>query len=253
MECIFWHLQPYLMKKRVLKYPISIHIQRVTDFSRRSPPTSYGSSPPSSDGDTGYDGNPDKEYMEYRSSGPRCSSFPRCTIQDAAVAAPSHWPLEKSKRASDTTKQKRKDKQCFSQKWIPKVQKEAEAREPAGPCPKEASDKDGQAKEAVPAIGDRPRGDQHMVEMITYEDQLPQRSNHECSGQDPMCDESQDRSSEHILGRAAAVIPELTLSIQQPPLPTDTEAQIGSVLSSLPNPMKGTTSPGVQLLSCRTS
>lgn len=65
-QLIFGNLPPYLRKKKVLSYPVIIRIRRIEDFSPRLPSTFGGSSPPSSDGDSGHDGNPNRGYGEGR-------------------------------------------------------------------------------------------------------------------------------------------------------------------------------------------
>ncbi|CAL4906951.1 unnamed protein product [Urochloa decumbens] len=62
MQLIFGRLPPYLRQKKTLTYEILIHIRSVADFAPRSPLPSP--SPPSSDGDSGHDDNPDRGYSE---------------------------------------------------------------------------------------------------------------------------------------------------------------------------------------------
>lgn len=55
---IFANVRPYLRQKKVLKYETTIHQRSIADFNSRSPSLSPDRSPPSSDGDSGHDGNP---------------------------------------------------------------------------------------------------------------------------------------------------------------------------------------------------
>ncbi|RLM85725.1 nascent polypeptide-associated complex subunit alpha, muscle-specific form-like [Panicum miliaceum] len=57
MQRVFGNLPPYLRQKRLLRYPIAVHVRRVADFSPRTPSTSSGS--PSTDGDSFH---PDRSY-----------------------------------------------------------------------------------------------------------------------------------------------------------------------------------------------
>ncbi|CAN6331390.1 unnamed protein product [Urochloa humidicola] len=76
-ERIFANTRPYLREKNTLQYEVLIHLRRIADFSPRSPSPSPGPSPPSSDGDSGHDGNPDRGYGESRGDGgPRLHGFP---------------------------------------------------------------------------------------------------------------------------------------------------------------------------------
>ncbi|CAN6356763.1 unnamed protein product [Urochloa humidicola] len=74
MQLIFGRLPPYLRQKKTLTYQVLIRIRSVADFAPRSP--SPSPSPPSSDGDSGHDGNPDRGYGESRGQGPRLQGFP---------------------------------------------------------------------------------------------------------------------------------------------------------------------------------
>ncbi|CAL5092434.1 unnamed protein product [Urochloa decumbens] len=87
MQRIFGSLPPYLREKKVFRYPVIIHLKSVADFSSRSP--SPSPSPPSSDGDSGHDGHPDRGYGETRGVGPRLHGF-TCHrgIIDGGGAAP---------------------------------------------------------------------------------------------------------------------------------------------------------------------
>lgn len=73
MQRIFGNLPPYLRLKKVLAYNVLIHLRNVADFRSRSP--SPEPSPPSDDGDSGHDGNPDRGYGESRGVGPRLHGF----------------------------------------------------------------------------------------------------------------------------------------------------------------------------------
>ncbi|RLN25217.1 hypothetical protein C2845_PM07G39880 [Panicum miliaceum] len=75
-QLVFGSLPPFLRKKRLLTYPVDIHLRRIADFSPRSPSTSASS--PSDDGDSGPDGNPDRSYgLRQGHAGPRLQGFPR--------------------------------------------------------------------------------------------------------------------------------------------------------------------------------
>ncbi|CAN6315049.1 unnamed protein product [Urochloa humidicola] len=76
MQLIFGRLPPYLRQKDYLAYNVLIHLRHVADFRPRPPSPSPGPSPPSSDGDSGHDGNPDRRYGESRGVGPRLQGFP---------------------------------------------------------------------------------------------------------------------------------------------------------------------------------
>ncbi|CAN6172135.1 unnamed protein product [Urochloa humidicola] len=77
VECIFANTRPYLREKNTLQYEVLIHLRNIADFSPRSPSPSPGPSPPSSNGDSGHDGNPDRGYGESRGDGgPRLHGFP---------------------------------------------------------------------------------------------------------------------------------------------------------------------------------
>nr|XP_034569332.1 uncharacterized protein LOC117833844 [Setaria viridis] len=75
MQRIFGNLAPYLRQKKTLSYDVIIHLRNVADFRSRSPSPSLGPSPPSSDGDSGHDGNPDRGYGESRGQGPRLHGY----------------------------------------------------------------------------------------------------------------------------------------------------------------------------------
>ncbi|CAL4944301.1 unnamed protein product [Urochloa decumbens] len=75
MQRVFGNLEPYLREKRVLDYPIQIHLRSITDFHSRSP--SPNTSSPSDNGDSGPDGNPDRSYGFRQGVGPRLSGFRR--------------------------------------------------------------------------------------------------------------------------------------------------------------------------------
>ncbi|CAO2146343.1 unnamed protein product [Urochloa humidicola] len=75
MQRGFGNLEPYLREKRVLDYPINVHLRSIADFRPRSPSTEPSS--PSDDGDSGPDGNPDSSYGFRRGVGPRLSGLPR--------------------------------------------------------------------------------------------------------------------------------------------------------------------------------
>ncbi|CAN6358464.1 unnamed protein product [Urochloa humidicola] len=79
MQRIFGNLEPYLRRKVVLEYPITIHLRSIADFSPRTPSSSEPS--PSDDGDSGHDGNPDRSYGFRKGVGPRLSGFPRREAQ----------------------------------------------------------------------------------------------------------------------------------------------------------------------------
>ncbi|CAN6194783.1 unnamed protein product [Urochloa humidicola] len=83
MQRIFSNLEPYLREKRVLDYPIMIHLRSIADFSPRSPSTEPSS--PSDNGDSGPDGNPDRSYGFRRGVGPRLSGYPRRNSGDGGA------------------------------------------------------------------------------------------------------------------------------------------------------------------------
>jgi hypothetical protein len=56
MQIVFRNLPPYLRCKDILSYPIIVHLWSTADFRSRTPSTTRPSAP-SSDGDSGYDGN----------------------------------------------------------------------------------------------------------------------------------------------------------------------------------------------------
>lgn len=72
LQLTFGNLPPFLRQKKTLTYEVLFHIRSVADFTPRSP--SPSPSPPSSDGDSGHDGNPDRTYGE-RGQGPRLQGF----------------------------------------------------------------------------------------------------------------------------------------------------------------------------------
>nr|TKW05580.1 hypothetical protein SEVIR_7G186100v2 [Setaria viridis] len=74
MQMIFGSLEPYLREKRMLEYPIDIHLCSIADFWPRTPSTSASS--PSDDGDSVLDGNPDHSYGFRQGTGSRLSAFP---------------------------------------------------------------------------------------------------------------------------------------------------------------------------------
>ncbi|CAN6343307.1 unnamed protein product [Urochloa humidicola] len=77
MQRIFANVKPYLREKGVLRYETIIHLRSYADFRSRSPSPRPGPSPPSSDGDSGHDGNPDRGYGESGGDGgPRLQGFP---------------------------------------------------------------------------------------------------------------------------------------------------------------------------------
>ncbi|CAN6212325.1 unnamed protein product [Urochloa humidicola] len=78
MQRIFGNLDPYLRQKRILTYPVHIHLRSIADFRSRTPSSSDSS--PSDDGDSGPNGNPDRSYGFRRGSGPRLTGFPRRRI-----------------------------------------------------------------------------------------------------------------------------------------------------------------------------
>ncbi|CAL4956732.1 unnamed protein product [Urochloa decumbens] len=73
MQLIFGRLPPYLRQKKTLTYEVLFHIRGVADFAPRTP--SPSPSPPSSDGDSGHDGHPERGYGESRGQGPRLQGF----------------------------------------------------------------------------------------------------------------------------------------------------------------------------------
>ncbi|CAN6232178.1 unnamed protein product [Urochloa humidicola] len=78
LDRIFANVRPYLREKGVLRYETSIHVRSTADFSSRSSSPRPGPSPPSSDGDSGHYGNPDRGYGESRGDrGPRLEGY-RC-------------------------------------------------------------------------------------------------------------------------------------------------------------------------------
>lgn len=74
MERIFANVEPYLMRKNLLEYMTIIHICSVTDFTPHSPSSD---DQPSTDGDSGHDGNLDRDFDKGRHGGLRIHSF-RC-------------------------------------------------------------------------------------------------------------------------------------------------------------------------------
>ncbi|CAL5008730.1 unnamed protein product [Urochloa decumbens] len=84
MQRIFGNLEPYLRQKRILRYPVHIHLRSIADYRSRTPSTS--SSSPSEDGDSGPDGNPRRSYGHRTGTGPRLTGFPRREIRDADTA-----------------------------------------------------------------------------------------------------------------------------------------------------------------------
>ncbi|CAN6345196.1 unnamed protein product [Urochloa humidicola] len=74
---IFANTRPYLREKKALQYEVLIHLRSIADFNSRTPSPSPGPSPPSTDGDSGPDGNPDRRYGQSRGDGgPRLQGFP---------------------------------------------------------------------------------------------------------------------------------------------------------------------------------
>ncbi|CAL5095579.1 unnamed protein product [Urochloa decumbens] len=73
MQLIFGRLPPFLRQKKTLTYEVLFHIRGVADFVPHTP--SPSPSPPSSDGDSGHDGHPDRGYGESRGQGPRLQGF----------------------------------------------------------------------------------------------------------------------------------------------------------------------------------
>ncbi|CAO2187419.1 unnamed protein product [Urochloa humidicola] len=77
MQRIFGNLPPYLRQKRMLAYPIDLHLRTIADFRPR-PSSTPGPPSPSDNGDSGPDGNPDRSYGFLQgSTGPRLFAFPR--------------------------------------------------------------------------------------------------------------------------------------------------------------------------------
>lgn len=74
MERYFAGVEPYLMKKSTLSYSTIIHIRSITDFM---PCPSSSDEQPSTNGDSGHDGNPDWDFGSGRHGGPRIHGF-RC-------------------------------------------------------------------------------------------------------------------------------------------------------------------------------
>ncbi|CAN6358296.1 unnamed protein product [Urochloa humidicola] len=75
MQRIFTNVRPYLREKAVLQYETIIHLRSFADFRSRSPSPRPGPSPPSSDGDSGHDGNPDRGFGSSGDGGPRLQGF----------------------------------------------------------------------------------------------------------------------------------------------------------------------------------
>lgn len=85
---IFSSVRPYLREKKFLKYDVLIHLRSAADFSSRSPSPTPGGSPPSSDDDSGRDGNPELECRRFRGEGgPRLygNAFALGTADDASA------------------------------------------------------------------------------------------------------------------------------------------------------------------------
>lgn len=76
---IFANVHPYLRQKKVLKYEVTIRQRSIADFTSRSPCPSPSHSRPSSDGDSGHDDHPDRDYPARPGcGGPTLHGFP-CT------------------------------------------------------------------------------------------------------------------------------------------------------------------------------
>ncbi|CAN6230292.1 unnamed protein product [Urochloa humidicola] len=104
VQRIFANTRPYLREKNTLQYEVLIHLRRIADFSPRSPSPSPGPSPPSSNGDSGHDGNPDRGYGESRGDGgPRLHGFPpvygRADGEDRSGGGPSEAASERGRGA----------------------------------------------------------------------------------------------------------------------------------------------------------
>ncbi|CAN6246676.1 unnamed protein product [Urochloa humidicola] len=105
---IFANTRPYLREKKALQYEVLIHLRSIADFNSRTPSPSPGPSPPSTDGDSGPDGNPDRRYGQSRGDGgPRLQGFPpslrargrdyraaRRGGRDSRFARPRPWHLQ---------------------------------------------------------------------------------------------------------------------------------------------------------------
>ncbi|CAO2146611.1 unnamed protein product [Urochloa humidicola] len=73
---IFANVRPYRREKRTLRYEVLIHIRSIADFRPRPASPDGRPSSPSSDGDSGPDGNPDRSYGFSRGDGgPRLHGF----------------------------------------------------------------------------------------------------------------------------------------------------------------------------------
>ncbi|TVU26933.1 hypothetical protein EJB05_29506, partial [Eragrostis curvula] len=84
MQAIFANLPCYLRQKKILYYNIIVHLRSIADFDARSS-SAEGGSPPSSDGDSGPDGDPQRSYGDIPGGGPKTRGF-RCThgVMDAS-------------------------------------------------------------------------------------------------------------------------------------------------------------------------
>ncbi|TVT98160.1 hypothetical protein EJB05_56538, partial [Eragrostis curvula] len=174
MQLIFGSLPRFLTQKRVLKYYIIIHIRNIADFNPRSPSTSYGPSPPSSDGDSGHDGNPDRGYGESQGIGPKITGF-RCFpgVPDGELPPPN------SGNGGGCAGQQRET-------GIPTERVKAKgAEQSAAVCsfPDVEGDKIGSSQSRVTVVA--------SATAIPMEALLPTRSCQVAPGPDPMCDEVQ--------------------------------------------------------------
>lgn len=117
MERTFANVEPYLMKKRTLEYMTIIHIRSIADFSPRD---SSSDDQPSTDGDSGHDGNPERYPCGQGHGGPRIQGF-RCHrgVPDGAPQPPPPPPSEnKTKQRSNGPRQSNRSKRTLC--WVPK-------------------------------------------------------------------------------------------------------------------------------------